>query len=142
MAYPPVIPPNTRSNATDMVDSHASDHNALADALTAMLPTAWTALPLGAGMEQYPGLQPCQYRKEGDIVRVRGVVRKIGSTNFVNGDVFAILPVGFRPAYGAGLLMSAGGLLAAVGINPDGNIVSQFPPAGLTSLQLFGVVAL
>lgn len=36
MAYPPVIPPNTRSNATDMVDVHAADHNALADALTNM----------------------------------------------------------------------------------------------------------
>jgi hypothetical protein len=36
MAYPPTIPPNTRANTTDMVDAHASDHNALANAINAL----------------------------------------------------------------------------------------------------------
>lgn len=36
MSYPPVLPPNNRTNATDMVNAHAADHNALVDALTNM----------------------------------------------------------------------------------------------------------
>ncbi len=34
MAWPPLIPPNTRLNDTVTADNHPSDHNQLADALT------------------------------------------------------------------------------------------------------------
>ena len=45
MAYPPVIPPNNRTDATDMVTVHASDHNALATAL-ANMPWGVVAAPV------------------------------------------------------------------------------------------------
>lgn len=48
MPYPPVIPPNTRTDATDMVTAHARDHNQLADALTA-LPWGRVASTTGTG---------------------------------------------------------------------------------------------
>lgn len=37
MPYPPPVPPNTRTNATPMVDNHTFDHNAISDALTEIL---------------------------------------------------------------------------------------------------------
>ena len=45
-AWPPPLPPNTRTNATAMLDLHAQDHNQIVDALTALLATATPQLAL------------------------------------------------------------------------------------------------
>jgi hypothetical protein len=37
MPWPPTIPPNTRANSTPELDNHPSDHNVMADALTALV---------------------------------------------------------------------------------------------------------
>lgn len=37
MAYPPPVPPATRTNATPMVDNHPEDHNVISAALTEVL---------------------------------------------------------------------------------------------------------
>ncbi len=70
---------------------------ALADALEAALvsitPTAWTNLTFQNGWSNYSGsFQSAQYRKVGDVVEMRGVVK--GTTW---GTAICTLPAGFRP---------------------------------------------
>jgi hypothetical protein len=56
--------------------------------------TTWTAFPFGAGWQTYgSGYQACQYRQEGDLVRVRGLAAQ---TIAANGTI-GTLPTGFRP---------------------------------------------
>src|SRR4030095_16705759 len=52
MAYPPVVPPSTRTNATPSVDNHPGDHNQISAALTEILnhiATLEQGLPLVQG---------------------------------------------------------------------------------------------
>ena len=101
MAFPPAIPPNNRTNATDMVDAHASDHNAVSNALTDIVaytnPTAWVAFPFAAGFSNYGApYQVCQYRRRGDVVEMRGTWRMNTPAAPAN-QLVGTLPVGFRP---------------------------------------------
>jgi hypothetical protein len=59
--------------------------------------TGWLVLPLANGWGSYTELEvygPAGYRRIGDIVYLRGLIRN-GGTGL--GGVFATLPVGFRP---------------------------------------------
>lgn len=60
--------------------------------------TAWTALPLsgGAGIYGAPFNVP-QYRLNGDVVELRGLMSLPASPDTAAGAVVATLPVGFRP---------------------------------------------
>ena len=55
MAYPPVLPPAGRTNATPQLDAHPSDHNLIAAALAAM-PWGLVAPPviLSGGAQSIP----------------------------------------------------------------------------------------
>lgn len=105
MAWPPTVPPATRANATPQLDNHAADHNAVSLALTAMLPTAWTALPLGTGWSTLGGFQPAQYRLVGDVVELRGAVVQAA----VGNTTLATMPAGFRPPANGTLMVFAAG---------------------------------
>jgi hypothetical protein len=138
MAWPPIIPPNTRQNITPELDSHPSDHNLISNALTAMLPTAWTVLPPSSGYQPQASYQTPQYRKEGDIVRCRGIMQKI-SGFIANGDVIAYLPAGFRPPAKCGIVVSYGALATYAEVNTDGAIVAVFPPGSSGNMGLFTI---
>jgi hypothetical protein len=58
--------------------------------------TPWTALPFNAGFGNVFVGQAAQYRKIGDIVYLRGGVRKLDGAN-ISYMTLAKLPVGFRP---------------------------------------------
>lgn len=58
MAYPPVIPPATRTNATVQLDNHPADHNALATALAAMPWGRVASVQLTAGGQTGIGASP------------------------------------------------------------------------------------
>ncbi len=56
----------------------------------------WTALSLRTGWTNFgSGFAPASYRKEGDVVRLRGDIQYANG----NGNPMAVLPVGFRPPY-------------------------------------------
>ena len=97
MAWPPVVPPATRANATPLLDTHPADHNAISAALTDLVtrvnPTVWAALPPGAGITTPAGNNPAMYRRVGDITYLRGYVAvDNAATHLVLGTV----PAGFR----------------------------------------------
>lgn len=55
---------------------------------------AWTALPLTNGWVNWgAGVQTAQYRKEGDLVYIRGGIKGPGSS----GQMTTALPAGFLP---------------------------------------------
>lgn len=64
----------------------------VADQLNALAPTAWTNVTFTNGWTNTSGAQACQYRKEGDIVRIRGRM-----TPGTMGQIAFTLPAGFRP---------------------------------------------
>lgn len=63
-------------------------------AVPSQIVTPWTTLPFAANWQSYPGFQPCQYRKVGDIVYLRGLAQMVNASAGVG---IAILPAGFRP---------------------------------------------
>ena len=56
------------------------------------LATAWTAATFQNGWINYPAAQPAQYRKLGDMVQVRGMIK-----SGTYAQTALNLPVGFRP---------------------------------------------
>lgn len=121
MAWPPTIPPNTRQNTTPELDNHPSDHNTIADALTAIVtqvnatatPTPWTAIPMTAPWVAYgQGYQAPQYRRIGDMVYLRGVANK--GSNMVVNEIFGTVPAGFTPPAKVQCLAIVG---AAIAVN-------------------------
>jgi hypothetical protein len=91
-----------KTNATQMVDDHAPEHNELATAFNALQGSIaaftgpWRPLPLAAGFLNYHTAWPeAQYRRVGDVIQLRGLVKR---TTFTTGTV-ATLPVGYRPPY-------------------------------------------
>lgn len=67
------------------------------------------------------GAQVAQYRKVGDNVQVRGLI-KSGAT----GTVAFTLPAGFRPPAQATFTCSADGGFSTVGVEADGDVVPSF----------------
>lgn len=59
-------------------------------------PSAWRALPYAAGFSDYAnGYQTGQYRKVGDMVQVRGMIKK--ATSAVANETMFTMPVTYRP---------------------------------------------
>lgn len=142
MAWPPVIPPATRANSTAQLDAHPSDHNAISAALTALLPTAWVALPFAVNWASSGGYQPAQYRRVGDVVQLRGTAARTPVT--LVDETVATLPVGFRPpatesyiaqVFGGGVRMDIGadGRIGVLGTYKTGT------PTGYNYLNLSGI---
>lgn len=63
VAWPPPVPTNTRTNATPLMDLHAADHNAIADALDTLIarqaPLAYVEVtaPLSISGQAFAGSQ-------------------------------------------------------------------------------------
>jgi len=81
------LPPNLATN--DVITEAWVD--AVVDSLTAATPGAWTTLPLAGAWVAFDVAHTPQYRKLGDVVEIRGLI-KSGAT----GSAFT-LPAGFRP---------------------------------------------
>jgi len=101
VAWPPPTPPNTRTNATDQLDAHPSDHNRIADALDTIVAqldvTAWAALTLGSGWSWIGGgFAKPGYRRALGMIQVQGVIQ--GPASPGAGSTVFTLPAGFRPA--------------------------------------------
>lgn len=83
--------------------------------IQALEAVAWTTLPLSSGWVNFPGRQAAQYRKIGDEVQLRGMIR---SGTFTPGTVCAVLPNGWLPpgddTYPASTGGGAGYLLVSV----------------------------
>jgi len=87
------LPANLATN--DVIDEPWVDavRACLAELQPAALPTAWTPVTFTGGWVNFGGAyQTAQYRKVGDVVQMRGVI-KSGTM----GAAAATLPVGFRP---------------------------------------------
>lgn len=68
----------------------------VAQFINAWTPTPWSAMVLQNGWTQYngTGYPPCQYRKVGPWLQLRGM-----TTGGTVGGVACTLPVGYRPTY-------------------------------------------
>lgn len=98
------------------------------------LTTPWQALSLQNGWGIFGGgYQIPQYRKQGDMVQVRGVL-SIGTTT--SGTVITTLPAGFRiPAIMQFVSVANG--YARVEVHPDGTIRTANPsPVGSIALAI------
>jgi hypothetical protein len=88
-----VLPANLATN--DVIDETWVDAvtTTLADLTAAITPTAWTAVTFaGSWVNLGGGYQTAQYRKVGDMVQVRGIIK-----SGVTATAAFTLPAGFRP---------------------------------------------
>jgi hypothetical protein len=122
------LPANLATN--DVIDEVWVD--AVTTTLAAAAPTAWTAVTFQNGWVNFGGSQQVlQYRKEGDVVRLRGMA-KSGTV----GTIICVLPVGFRPP---GQVQSANGPIA---ITTAGEIYHQGSTNGAVDIgTTFSVTA-
>lgn len=112
--------------------------NAVADAVnantTARTPGAWTALTLTNGWQSYgSGYQVAQYRKVGDMVQVRGLVKNTGISP---PSTLAVLPTGHRPPANLQFAQEGSGAHAFVEASSGGNLNFMGPAPGQTALNI------
>jgi len=104
--WPPPIPANTRANLTLQGDTHPTDHNQIADALTLLVgrdgyPGVWTPAPLSAGFTNFAGYTPACYRVVGPAGRQRvelSAMLVIGTTLAQSTTIIA-MGAALAPAY-------------------------------------------
>jgi len=104
-----------------------------------LFPTNWTAFPFANGYGNYGlGHQSPQYRKIGDIVYLRGLLKDLDSA-IAAGSTVGTLPAGFRPP--ARLLFSQGGhtQMSRVDIDTAGNVI-VITTQGYNWLSLDGIM--
>jgi len=108
IAWPPPIPANTRANLTLQGDTHPTDHNQIADALTALVgrdgyPGPWTPAPLAAGFTNFGATYtPACYRVVGPVGRQRvelSAMLAIGTT-LAQSTTIITMGAALAPAYG------------------------------------------
>ncbi len=81
--------------------------------------TPWTAVTfVNAHVNYGAGFQTVQYRKQGDMVQVRGLFR----TGAVGSTVFT-LPVGFRPPASLGFVVDSNSAFGRINVDPSGQVV-------------------
>lgn len=124
MAWPPVLPPATRANATPQLDAHPLDHNSIATALAALVGGAWVALPVVAGWGVYASDAVVQYRLMGDRVEVRGSMSRAGNVN-VPIALTTALPAGFRPPATVRFVAALAGAFGVCSVSPAGIITAE-----------------
>lgn len=107
---------------TDQVNTNTTD---IANLKTSTQVTAWTAVTFLNSWTNYGSpYQLTQYRKRGDMVDIRGVVK--GGAGLV--PIFN-LPTGFRPPMQEQFACESGNAHANVEIRPNGDVVLNFPTA-------------
>lgn len=94
-------------------------------------PSGWSNIPLDGAVSSNFGI-PCQYRTIGDMVYLRGNVKKSNNSNFSSSpQTVGTLPSGFRPPYTVyttqGAFFSGNFLQVRMEIQPGGSIVFYFP---------------
>jgi hypothetical protein len=82
--------------------------------------TAWTPVSYANSWVDFDVNHPVQYRKEGDRVWLRGLM-KLGTVGLASFT----LPAGFRPAQEETFAVVANGALGAVTVNLSGTVVTQ-----------------
>ena len=92
----------------------------VAEWINAYTPTTWTNGVLQNSWVTFPGYQPAQYRKVGDMVQVRGVI----AYGTLNALAF-VLPSGYRPILPMIIPALSGSLVAVLIINADGSVIPQ-----------------
>lgn len=93
------------------------------DWINANTPTAWTNVTYTNGWNTYPGYQPLQYRKIGDMVYLRGFVQSPGGATSMG-----TLPAGFRPPLTlefATAYYSGSRIVIAVSVSNNGMIAAS-----------------
>lgn len=113
-----------------------ADIDALETDLGALQPTAWTGVTFENGWYNYSaGFVNVQYRKEGDLVRLRGLARKDATGSA--GETVCTLPAGFRPpgAIIVPAVASIGGgapLVVRLDVSVTGLVTTSAAPARTT----------
>jgi hypothetical protein len=98
-------------------------------------PTAWANLTMQNAWVSYGTGYAPQYRKIGDEVQIRGLM-KSGATS----TAAFTLPVGFRPAYEESFVELGAGALSAISIATNGIATVQPPtPTAPTYMYLSGI---
>jgi hypothetical protein len=91
--------------------------------------TDWTALNLGGGWGAFGGIYaPPAYRRVGDIVELRGVIKSgFGTGAMLN----SVLPSGFQPTHSRMFVVNAGPGSAWINVHPTGQMTLEaFLPSG------------
>jgi hypothetical protein len=118
--------------------SLSDDNTIYADSLqvTGQLGEDWTALPYVAGWEDYgSGYQGGQYKKVGDLVLIRGRIKRTSGTS----ALIATLPSGYRPPaiVPCPILTSNTGVSDNIDIASDGTMT--LTAGGVASVILTGI---
>lgn len=117
----PYVPNSTWTDGVGGTPVSAARLNNIESGLVALNPTAWTAVTFQNGWSNFGGgYQAAQYRKIGDVVQVRGLIKSgtVGSAAFT-------LPAGFRPVLDESRAVISNGVFGALYINAAG-IVTPF----------------
>lgn len=100
MAWPPVIPPNSRVNATPQSTNHPDDHNKISNALTDIVTgppwAAWTpVLTVESGTNPSLGAGAAQgrYIRIGKLCIAQGIIRMGSGASAGSGNYVSSLPV-------------------------------------------------
>lgn len=97
-------------------------------------PTAWTNVTFNSPWANYgAGFSNAQYRKVGEMVQVRGLVKATGIT--VPSLIF-ILPVGFRPPANLQFATDGGGNHALLQMGADGQLSLLQPSGAAAALNI------
>lgn len=146
MAWPPQIPPNTRTNTTVQQDNHPDDHVAIANALTEVvgrMRVQYLATREGLGEigsntgVDYPFAPGVVKRDSGDITKSGGVTYQFSPV--LNQPMFVMLSGGIRWGVNGN-----GFRRASIAVNDD-TVVEQHGPAfssGFTTLNVATAVKL
>lgn len=100
---------------------------AVKEALAKITPGPWTALVLTAKIEEGAGFQTVRVRTEGGgtTARLRGLPKVKAGQEVKAAEVFATVPVGFRPPATVVLTGASGGAFNIFQINAAGQIIPE-----------------
>lgn len=115
----------TGSNARSLLGSGTTDATTFlrGDGSWVVVPQvgAWTAVSFSGTWVNFDASHPCQYRLEGDVVRVRGWAK----SGTVGTSIFT-LPSGYRPPYGFQGVTQQSTVASTIAVGTDGTVT----PAG------------
>lgn len=100
--------------------------------------TGWINFSYINGWQTYPGYRPCQYRKIGDLVYLRGLLQ--ASVTIAGSTPATILPAGFRPTVTDlfGPMTAAG--ITDFRIDTNGLVFNQAATSAGNWITLSGIV--
>lgn len=123
----------TRPAVGDLVA--AAWGQAVTDQLNALnVPVPWVALALINGWSNYSnGYQLAQYRKVGDMVQVRGLIKNTGVTA---PSTFAVMAAGYRAPANLQFAQDGAGSHAFVEVSSNGNFNLQGPSGAQAAFNI------